>query len=494
MKKYIKITSFLFLFAAALSSCSTDFLDVVPQGSQLAVSTNDYNLLMNYRNFYYYEAGSAMQAPIWMGDEISANESDLNSNNILAQRLFKWEDVIYQPSDDSFSTNRDLTLGLSNIYVCNKIINEVMTSTEGTDAQKRALRAEAMATRAFENFLMTNLYTKPYAAATASTDLGFPVITSAEVTATSFERGTVQQTYDFIINDLTQAIADLPLKNTIRTRMSKPAAEGLLGKVYLFMGKYTEALPYLNAAFADLQSSSDGPRLYDYNVEFSDGGSFLPIDSYAGPNSPGNNKNDLTESVLSKVCYNTYAGNGPGINGSTLSAETAALYLSSDLRLNLYSPTYQYGDANPYGRLRKYAAQYTRFGLELSELYLLRAECKARLNDLSGAIDDVEMLRNNRMPVADAAVPSNIAGNQTALIKFILEERIREFANEGYRWFDMRRLSVDANTELAATVKKTHTAFDNSNVPTTYNLRPERLTLQFPQRYMNANPGMQNNQ
>ena len=260
------------------------------------------------------------------------------------------------------------------------------------------------------------------------------------------------------------------------------------------MGKYTEALPYLNAAFADLQSISDGPRLYDYNVEFSDGGSFLPIDSYAGPNSPGNNRNDLTESVLSKVCYNTYAGNGPGINGSTLSAETVALYLSSDLRLNLYSPTYQYGDANPYGRLRKYATQYTRFGLELSELYLLRAECKARLNDLSGAIDDVEMLRNNRMPVADAAVPSNIAGNQTALIKFILEERIREFANEGYRWFDMRRLSVDTNTELAATVKKMHTAFDNSNVPITYNLRPERLTLQFPQRYMNDNPGMQNNQ
>lgn len=493
MKKYIKITSFLILIGASVASCSQDFLDVVPQGRQLAVTTNDYDLLMNYRSFYSYEAGAAIQTPIWMGDEISANGSDLNSNNILAQRLFRWDDVIYQPSDESSAMNRDLSYSLSNIYVCNKIINEVMASKEGTDVQKRALRAEAMATRAFENFLLANLYTKPYAAATASTDLGFPVITTADATLKTFERGTVQQTYDFIVSDLTQAIADLPLQPTIRTRMSKPAAEGLLGKVYLFMGKHAEALPYLNAAFTDLQASSIAPRLYDYNVEFADGGSFLPIDSYSGPNAPGNNRNDLTESIVSKVNYNPFAGNGPGINGSTLSNETAALYLPSDLRLNMYSATYQYGDTNPYGRLRKYAAQYTRFGLELPELYLLRAECKARLNDLSGAIADVETLRKNRMPIADAKVPTNIAGNQVALIKFILEERIREFANEGYRWFDMRRISVDPNTQIAATLKTSHIVYDDSNVPTVYTLRPERLTLRFPQTYMNANPGMQNN-
>jgi tetratricopeptide (TPR) repeat protein len=494
MKKYIKIASFLILLGTSLVSCSPDFLDVVPQGNQLAVTTNDYDLLMNFRGFYYYEAGGAVQAPLWLGDEISANGADLNTNNVLSQRLFRWDDVIYQPSDDTFSMNRDLISGLGNIYTCNKVINEVMSSAEGTDEKKKSLRAEAMATRAFETFFMTNLYTKPYTAATASTDLGFPVITTADATLKSFERGTVQQTYDFIISDLTKAIADLPLQNTIRTRMSKPAAEGLLGKVYLFMGKYTEALPLLNQAFADLQASSTAPRLYDYNVEFGTGGSFLPIDYYSGPNAPGNNRNDLTESILSKVCYNAYSGNGPGINGSTISNETAALYASSDLRLNLYSPTYQYGDANPYGRLRKYAAQYTRFGLELSELYLLRAECKARLNDLTGAIEDVETLRKNRMPVGDATVPSNIAGNQVALIKFILEERIREFANEGYRWFDMRRLSVDPNAEIAATVKTTHISYDDSNVATTYNLRPERLTLRFPIAYINANPGMENNQ
>ncbi|KUJ60385.1 hypothetical protein AR687_18250 [Flavobacteriaceae bacterium CRH] len=494
MKKYIKITSFLIILVTSLMSCSTDFLDVVPQGSQLAVTTNDYDLLMNYKSFYYYEAGGATQVPLWLGDEISANGTDLNSNNVLAQRLFRWDDVIYQPSDDSFSMNRDLSLGLGNIYTCNKIINEVMNSTEGTEAQKKSLKAEAMATRAFENFLLVNLYAKPYKASSAATDLGFPVITTADATLKTFERGTVQQTYDFIISDLTQAITDLPLQNTIRTRMSKPAAEGLLGKVYLFMGKYTEALPYLNAAFNDLQASSTTPKLYDYNVEFAAGGSFLPIDSYSGPNAPGNNKNDLTESILSKVCYNPFSGNGPGINGSAISNETAALYEPGDLRLNMYSATYQYGDTNPYGRLRKYAAQYTRFGLELSELYLLRSECKARLNDLSGAVTDVETLRKNRMPVAVASVPSNIAGDQVSLIKFILEERIREFANEGYRWFDMRRISVDSNAAIAATLKTTHTVYDDSNVATVYTLRPERLTLRFPQTYMNANPGMQNNQ
>ncbi len=48
---------------------------------------------------------------------------------------------------------------------------------------------------------------------------------------------------------------------------------------------------------------------------------------------------------------------------------------------------------------------FSRFGLQLPELYLLNAEAKARTNDLTGRAADVETLRRNRMPVADAPVP-----------------------------------------------------------------------------------------
>jgi hypothetical protein len=490
MKNHIKITFFLLLLCATLVSCKKDFLDIIPKGEQVAATTNDYNLLMNSKDFYLYENGGGWQAPMWMGDDIAAEATDFSSNSTQAQRLFRWEDVIYQPTDYP----GDLTYGLSNLYTCNKIINEVLKSTDGTEQQKKSLRAEAVATRAFQHFLFVNFYAKPYFAPTAATDPGFPIITTADITTKSFKRNTIQEVYDFIINDLTTAIADLPVQNTIRTRMSKPAAEGLLGKVYLFMGKYAEALPLFNAAFTDLATSSDPPRLYDYNVELATGGSFLPIGFY-GPNSPGNNYNDITESVLAKTFYggSFSGGNGVGNNGLILTPQVVALYGTSDWRLQFYSATYQYGSPNPNGRLRKYGVQYIKFGLQLSELYLLRAECKARLNDLTGAKNDVEVLRKCRMPLADAGVPLVIATDQTALIKFILDERIREFAAEGYRWFDMRRLSVDPNANLSGTVKNTHTLYDASGTTTVYTLSSARLILRFPQSYIDSNSGMENN-
>jgi hypothetical protein len=127
----------------------------------------------------------------------------------------------------------------------------------------------------------------------------------------------------------------------------------------------------------------------------------------------------------------------------------------------------------------------------LSDLYLLRAECKARLGDLAGAKMDVEVLRRNRMPETNALVPASIAGQQLALLKFILSERIREFALSGYRWFDMRRLSVDP---LFSDNHYTHKLYSESGtVIDTYVLRPERFVLRFPQKVMDQNPGMQNN-
>src|SRR5258706_3097270 len=120
-----------------------------------------------------------------------------------------------------------------------------------------------MASRAHLNLLLINTYGKPYVASTAATDPGWPMITTANVAAMGFKRGTVQEMYDFIIKDLVSAIAVLPAQNASLTRMSKAAAEALLAKAYVFMGKYSNALPLLQAAFNDVAGSPIKVRLYD---------------------------------------------------------------------------------------------------------------------------------------------------------------------------------------------------------------------------------------
>lgn len=487
--KYSLYTLLGLSLMSGLSACKKDFLEVTPFGLQVTTTTDDYDKLMNDPAFYYID-NQGWQETVYMGDEVAADAGYLNQAPAAMSLLFQWAADIY-PSTASTLPMIDGTL--EQLYTVNKIINEVSDSKGGTTEQKNALRAEALATRALYYFQMANYYTKPYNAATAASDPGFPIVDKSDVNVKVFARGTVQQTYEFIIKDLQEAITSLPQKPRIVTRWSKSAAEAFLGKVLLFMSKPADALPHLNNAFTQL-TANGAPKLYDYNVEFATGGAFLPIDPTFGPSGPGNNRNDLKESLISKVFYNgPVSGNysAPGNDGLVLSKQAESLYGATDLRVLLYTKNNQAGTANPNGTLRKYGVTYSRFGVQLPELYLLLAECKARLNDLAGAKVDLEMLRKNRMPAADATVPSAIASNQTALIRFAIEERIREFACEGYRWFDMRRLSVDP---LFSGQVFNHISYDANGGSIVYTLnQPNRLVLRFPSKFILRNPGMSDN-
>ncbi|RXK85521.1 RagB/SusD family nutrient uptake outer membrane protein [Filimonas effusa] len=469
---YIKSWLAAATLAVSFSACSGNFLDVEPRGKLIAAKVDDYDQLLN--NLYLVYINSNAQVP--MGDELVAVEPYFTQSGYRTQRLFQWESNIYQSEDNS----PELQYPMHNIYQFNKIIEEVMDATEGTDAQKRAIRAEALAGRAWTNFLLINYYGKPYNEQTAATDPGFPIITKADVTQTDFKRASVKVVYDSIVSDLTRAIPDLPVSVVSRFRMSKAAAEGVLGKVYVFMGKFTEALPLLNAALTDMNSTGMSIGLYDLKTEMATGG------VYAGTSAPNVAVNK--ENLLGKQATSSFSRTD---NSLVLSPQAAALYKDSDLRRNFYTTTATSGAAYPIaGVLRKNRFSALQFGVLVPELYLLRAECNCRTNNLAGAKQDVETLRASRMPAADVAVPDNLAAQQLPLLQFILEERIREFAVMGYRWFDMRRLSVDP---LFPGLSFTHTVYSSTGTPTVYTLKPERLVLRFAPKTLSLSPGLEDN-
>jgi hypothetical protein len=486
MNRFIILTLLVLPFV----SCRKSWLEVTPFGELIATTTSDYDQLMNNASLYYFAAGGWGEA-IEMGDEVSGEGPYVNTtNSVEIPRAFQYQAVIYQQTDPE---PQDLTFAFSNLYLVNKIITQVAGSTGGTAAQIAQLKAEGQFTRAWIYFNLANYYIKPYAAATAGTDPGFPIIDQAVATTSNYTRGTVQDVYDFMVSDLTAAIPNLPLVASEPTRISRPAAEGFLGKVYLFMGKYAAADSQFTAALSDIATAGT-PKLYNYNVTLGTGGAWLPISTSTGPESPLNNFTDETESVVFKAFYNSsFNGNQFGNNGLVLAPWVQQLFDPADWRLKFYSATYTNGSANPAGRLRKYGQTYTRFGLELPDLYLMSAEAKARMGDLADANTLLGTLRQNRLPAANAPVPTDTLASQTAMIHFIIDERIREFATEGYRWFDMRRLSVDP---LFSGISFVHTVFndDATNSTTTYPLsQPNRLTLQLPPTIMNANPNMMNN-
>lgn len=479
-QKNYKMALIAVLLALGSAACKKSFLETNPKGSLIAKTSSDYNLMLNNLNLISIPGTNAQ---VTMGDEIAAVDPYFSASVLKTQRTFLYKPVIYEPNEDAGET----LIPLQNVYLFNKIINEVPNATDGTPQLRLSIAAEARACRAWTYFLLINYYGKPYRATSASADPGFPIIEAADVTATKFERASVQAVYDFIIKDLTTAIPNLPTQITTRIRMSKPAAEAILGKVYLFMGRFSDALPMLNAAMTDMADQPTPVRLYDYNNEFKTNGVFLPVNTINGPAWPF-----IVNNV--EVMYaKQFADNWTVSNDEIVTTpQTAALFGPTDLRLKFYSNS-TYSAQQPYpvpGMLRHNSMVYAPFGVQVNELYLLRAEAKCRISDLLGAKADVEALRVKRMPAADASVPAATAASQILLLKFILDERIREFAVQGYRWFDMRRLSVDPLFQGTA---YTHTEYSTTGAPTLYTLTPDRLTLQIPPKLMNQNPDLVNN-
>lgn len=456
----------IILLLAVTASCKKSFLEIKPKGIVIATKTSDYDLLLN--NLDLINIGTNAQHIL--GDEIVMKDPSYTGASFREKQLYKWDYNIYNPEDDATET----LIPVKGLYLYNKIIGEVLESTEGSETVKKSLQAEALTGRAWTYFLLINYYGKPYNPATAATDPGFPLITKADVNATDYRRASVQAIYDQIVSDLTTAIPNL-INNGVqhRIRVSKAAAQGLLAKVYIFMGKYAEALPLLNASISNLTQSSLQTTLYNHNT--------------VNPGFP-TTVNDL-ENVYSKNMANGY------LSGSQtlvyITPETAALYGPTDFRFTRYFAN-SFTFPNGVKLYRRGSTTVSFWGVRVPELYLFRAEVKARAEDLTGAVSDLEFLRQNRMPAADAAVPAAAKASKMALLQFIMEERIREFAVTGYRWYDMRRLSVDPL--FGNTLNFQHKVYDVSgNVSQTFILNNvDQMVFTMPPKIVAENPNINN--
>ena len=471
-----------------LSSCQK-FLDVKPKGLDIIQTTDQYNGLLNNGNLFSYLnvrnqpggvtllLGSA-EMPVYMGDDVFSSAGFLNAVPTIAwQNGFKWMADPYQPTDES----NEWGAFYNQLYGYNMIVEGVMSSEGGTDARKKEILAEARACRAFNHFLALNLFGQPYNATTASTDPGVPIVQKADVNARDFQRASVQQCYDFIITELKAAIPDLAAKPFSRVRMSRPAAEYMLGMVHFQMRNYPAALTELNNCRNGLTGGAIPISLYNYNTTMTAAaptGWYTASQPWRGASGYPLMYNSTETIFLRQLSYNST------VNRNCLFVKPAilSLFTAADLRRRMFlDKNVANGTVTLPGAIRN-SPTNVNLGPNLPNLLLMLAECKARGNDLAGAKTDLEELRKNRMPLANATVT---AATQDAMIRFCLDERHREFASTGMRWFDMRRLWFDAAYN---NVDKTKT-MDNE----TFTLTAARLTLRIPPMILQYNPGMIDN-
>lgn len=441
-------TTYLYiaLVLLTLGGCKK-FLDIVPRDKFIPTTVEDYENMLNFATVNYF--GDFYEDLITDDAFLPDGEP---GNLYTKQRLPNRK--IYQFDKNAFGEGENDVLwseGYKRIFYFNTVANSIMEATGGTEENKRSIRSEALFGRSLEHLLLVNVYAQHYDPATAATEPGVPLVLEADISA-KHKRNTVAEVYRQIIADLEEALKDLPQTSKLnKFRVNKAGAFALLSRVYLFMGDYEKALANAEEA---LKLKNTLANMNNYKVTVPGPFPYVPGTPVGWTDVPRGL--DHPEAIVARTFLRPF-GLGQDVCASP---ELTALFTNDDKRWTLYYAN-GWPPAPPFNYMTRYGVKIFLRGdffnnaLNTPELYLNRAECRARANDLTGALTDINLLRLNRIdPSAYRAVTlADLGSDPLRVLRFVLEERRRELAFTGMRLMDLKRLNKDAR--FTKTIKHT---------------------------------------
>lgn len=382
-----------------------------------------------------------------------------------------------------YTFKTDEIIGLSSDNVWNGEYKKIFTANlvlinadkvTGDAALKNELKADAHFIRAYSYWVLVNHFCLPYTNSSKDVaGLGLPLKQTTDYEE-PFDRATLKQTYDLIETDLKEAQKttrdDVDL--TKPWRVSKKAVEAFMSRYYLFLGNYDESLIHTNNAL-----TSANAALVDFHT-FATG----TPDNYTNPTATLA-YSELNDWQANKHLYwkEFYYPHYSYQSSQWLLPSTALRSLydqSNDLRFKWFmipNSNRRFGMlATPPGLYRYsvfFDGRYIPTGPTVAEMLLNKAEILARKGDIINAMIAVNTLRAKRM---NTAAPLTAIDQADAIAK-ALEERRRELPFS-FRWYDIRRFSV--NDYPADDVTVTHTFFKvnvgsvDTTVTQTYTLSP----------------------
>ncbi|RZM19083.1 MAG: RagB/SusD family nutrient uptake outer membrane protein, partial [Pedobacter sp.] len=408
----------MLILALMLGSCKK-YLGIEPKGVQLLKTVQDFDLWLNDREI----TGNLPEPINLLADNIDLANVELPLDAVN-ERVFTWQP---QFAEDQFAGEAVIWKDFyREIYYYNTLINNIDEATDGTETQKKSLKAEALLGRGFCYLYLVNLYGKVSNPSSASSDLAVPFVTSHDLNDPTPPRRSVKEIYEHIINDITAAIPDLPANNIKnRFRGSIAAGYGVLARTYQFMGDYVKAAENAQKALTagsgtimDFTKMTNSSQIGDLTVR--------PDVFYARVSVAYNQEKIPTIAFLKTFDVN-------------------------DLRLKFY-----YNNLGNYTYPTRGLVKYRSSGLQggtatiswgptVAEMELILAESAARGNDLPLALDHLDALRKKRFPAS--AYQKYNSNNRDQVLQKIMQERSFEFPYNGMRWIDMRRMDAEGKMQ-----------------------------------------------
>lgn len=358
------------------------------------------------------------------------------------------------------------------IASANAIINKVAEDEPPLDDQLNNVLGQAHAYRAWAYYRLITTYAKGYIIGNPSTDPGIPLLFSSEAPFTSEPRSTVEEIYNQMEIDINQAIAYFEDASSPenKSHISIHAAYGIKARIALSKGDWDTALASAISArdgyplmsetawksgfnTYDLSEVIWGGRVIDSETTFFRSYFYLISPTFNGSQNRGNPKlfdierynqipdTDYRKDVVLPLAPNT---NSSASNGQGGSYETDPNYDNeADFEAAYEDIISTYGmtdrhNTHPYMHVKFLQKNPGTIDpddviyMRSSEMYLIEAEAKTMLNNISGAQEILQEFGSAR----DSAYDSSVYDTQEKLMEHIKFQRYVELYGEGFSWHD----------------------------------------------------------
>lgn len=509
MKKILLMSVFASMF---FTSCNNDLLEPFTPGSLTEdvayTSSTDLQRLMNSTYGLLTNREDIIFSSVFT-DECGIGFAN-GGQGIQDNYVFFLN--VASASPDIIWTQSYITLSRANRVIT--FADRIIASTDASNTTElnklRFLKAEALTVRAMAHLKILAYFTTDMKSNDALAGvLADKIITSADA---ALPRSTNGVFYTSIHKDLNDALSVFNTVTspytgaTAKLYASRNLAKALKARAFSYKGDYTNAEIWAN----DVISTSGLVLANATNYT-----SVFHTDS-----EPANTevifrlKRTLQQQSQATNLGNGYASVNTTLTGSPFYEVGRSLYniltsKTGDIRTTtIIHPTSRidpnYATSSDYRNtdvlvLAKHPGSASVGNLNsdfkimrLSEMYFIRAEARVAAGDLTGAATAVKTVMDSRFAAAQTAP---VYANAAAAWKGILDERRLEFAFEGYRFIDLKRIgtlagaSLDRHPADYSSSSSNYPAGNPSNLP----LTSTKFALPIPQTELNANPGIQQN-
>jgi starch-binding outer membrane protein, SusD/RagB family len=447
--KIIKIAAVV-AFAASFTACDKDYLNTAPTAqvdadAAFLTTTNAWAALNGIHRAMYVQYRSSQD----QGGEGSMNiyRDMLGEDLVMTAVGNGWYNNTYKWLDHR-NENSGLVvyayqfpyrlIGNANLIIAN------IDNAEGPQADRDAIKGQALVYRAWAHFQMVQLYGKRYVAGQNNAQPGVPLMLTP--TTEGQARATVEEIYTQINKDLDDAIALLKANRPAKSHFNVNVAKGIKARVALTQQNWTVAA----------QQAAEARQGFNLmtNAEYLQGFNNISNQEWMWGS---RQVDDQTTFFYSFFAYMSCNFNSTNIrtNPKAINRLIYDQMSATDIRRKCWIPNVNEAGITiitpPGGVKRNYMTQKFQSSsssnsvgdvplMRAAEMYLIEAEAKARSGDDEGARQALFTLMKNRDPEYQLSTNTG-----QALIDEIMLNRRIELWGEGFRFTDLKRLNLPLN-------------------------------------------------